>query len=146
MKSFRLPLAVRRRIGPATCLALALLSMLGGGCTAVRGFVEGTKAAFRGYYTPLKHFGTGTAREINVSYSVEKAVKNTKFLLKERDFSLGKSEATEERGQVRASRNGQQWVVDISSLGEGAKVHVECDTSGNDGEVQSIASQLESMP
>lgn len=114
-------------LGPISCL---------GGCKLLEGY----------YYQPV-HFKYGTVQERDYSKSVHKMYVTAQRVFKDRGFSVRRAEmASEEEAQIRAFKDGVEYVVDIQGVGDGCKVHLELDQAGNDAETWSILNELEQYP
>ncbi len=100
----------------------------------------------KGYVFTVKHFRFGTARDRHVVTDFNQTTKNVTFLLKERDFTVTKKDERAEQAQIRATKGGIEFIVDIDATGTGAKIHMEANQAGNDGELEFFLNELEHLP
>lgn len=125
-----------------TLLCFALLGMVVGsvGCAALDKAIEG-------YYFKPTHFRFGTVKERNFSKGVDKMFVTTQAILKDRGFSIHKAEfPNQEEAQIWASKDGVEYVIDITAAGSGCKIHLEMDQAGNDADAWTILNTMEQYP
>lgn len=104
-------------------------------------------SAFKGYLYESKHFPYSTVREVELSQSVKHAHENLQKIAHNFEITIKKTEMNDETIQVWASKNGVQFVFDITSTGEqGCKVRLEMEGVGHDQEAWSIMQQVELFP
>lgn len=119
----------------ARCILLAV-TLLTAGCKLLEGYVFESN-----------HFRFGTAHELETSWSLDHALKNLKFTLKEHDIGITKVVPTEDAYQVWASKSGLKLVFDLTRVGPSATlVHAEVDQSGNYGMLKSILGDMALLP
>lgn len=120
-----------RSLAVAACIMVAI----GPGC-----------AVLDQYYTKSEHFAFGTAKTWQSEKSVKRAYEAALMVLDERDYGVAKKELNPESALIRAHRNERELVIDIKGEGEGAKIRLEMDQAGNDGEVFELKQQMEMLP
>lgn len=114
---------------------MVLASLAAAGCNIFEGYV----------YKPV-HYRFATVSEREYAMSVDKAYKHLQFVLRERQISIQKAERKEEAARIIASTDGLEMTCDITSVGEGSKVHIEVNQAGNDKLVWAILQDLSLMP
>lgn len=119
----------------AFTLLLVILLTTTPGCTLLRK-----------YYTKADHFPYGTAAEEETSKSVLKAAHTMETIFKSKDFTILKSEKTEESATIRASRNNIEYIVDIKGGAQGSIAHMEIEEAGNHTEAWALLKELNLYP
>ena len=113
----------------------ALLFLTGTGCNILRGYIM-----------PGQHFPHGTVTEEQSSKSVLRSAEIMEVVLRNKDFSISNIDKSEESATIRASYEGNQYVVDIKSSGSGSVVHMEIDQAGNETQAWSIMKEFSLYP
>lgn len=110
-------------------------------CTALTGC-----NLFREYYTKGEHFPHGSAAEQRSGKTLERATDTLSIVLKNHDYSVGKTTRTEESAQIWANKGSSEYVFDIKRNGQGSVIHAESDRAGDDMEIWAILREFELFP
>lgn len=104
--------------------------------------------ALDGYVHKSNHFawGQGTVEERHVTTSMTRTVENIRYVLKDRNYSIEKVDVGDEQAQVRAVKDGRSVIFDVSSLEEGARVHLEISQAGANNEAWALLTDVAQMP
>ncbi|MGL5095325.1 MAG: hypothetical protein ACRDD1_07035, partial [Planctomycetia bacterium] len=71
---------------------------------------------------------------------------NLRYILKQNNFVVRKNTSDDDRACVVATRDGREYTFDLEQVGDGCKVRVEINQSGNDGDAWQLLRDVEMMP